>query len=101
MTAVIYARYSSDNQREESVRLLCSKSMSLRCLKLVHLGLLRRRIHVCIDRAALDRCRVFFFLFGLNIRKELCFLHCKILPFHFIGMLYIICVEILFPFSLL
>ena len=80
----------------EVVRLLCSISMSLCCLKLVHLGLLRRRIHICVNCAALDRCRVFFFLFGLNIRKELCFLHCKILPFHFIGMLHIICKR---PFS--
>ncbi len=64
--------------------------MSLRCLKLVHLGLLRRCIHVCVNCAALDRCCVFLFLFGLNIRKELCFLHYKILPFHFIGMLYIL-----------
>ena len=40
----------------EVVCLLCSISMSLRCLKLVHLGLLRRCIHVCVNCAALDRC---------------------------------------------
>lgn len=64
----------------EVIRLLCGKSMSLRCLKLVHLGLLRRSGQILR----------FPFFFGLNIRKELCFLHCKILPFHFIGMLYIL-----------
>ena len=40
----------------EVVRLLGGISMSLRCLKLVHLGLLRRCIHVCVNCAALDRC---------------------------------------------